>query len=115
MAKKPSIKTPAIRHRAAEPSWSRELVKEIAMDVGKSVCAHIEVMYQPAVQAASSTFLLSVRNSIHNEIMAALDGPSDETAIRARLAERKKWRREWKAMWRRIREKRARAALNGDA
>ena len=55
---------PAIR---VEPSWSRELVKEIAMDVGKDVCAYIEWMYPKAVEATSSTFLLSVRNSIHNQ------------------------------------------------
>lgn len=87
----------------AEPSWSRELVKEIAMDVGKDVCAYIRVMYPEAVKATSSTFLLSVRNSVHSEIMAALDGPTDEVSIRARLADRKTWRRKWLAAWKKIR------------
>ncbi len=91
---------PAVK---SEPSWSRELVKEIAMDVGKDVCAYLWVMYPEAVKATSSTFLLSLRNSIHNQIMAALDGPTDETSIRARIAERKTWRRKWKAQWKKIR------------
>lgn len=72
------------------------------MDIGKDVCAYIEVMYPQAVKATSSSFLLSVRNSIHNEIMAALE-TTDEAGIRSRLAERKKFRREWKAQWKRIR------------
>lgn len=84
-------------------SWSRDLVKDIAMDIGKDVCAYVEVMYPEAVKAASSTFLLSLRNSIHNEIMAALDGPIDEASIRARLAARKKWRRDFKAQWKKRR------------
>lgn len=87
----------------SEPSWSRELVKDIAMDIGKDVCVYVEVMYPAAVKAASSTFLLSLRNSIHNEIIAALDGPTDEASIRQRLADRKKFRREWKAQWKKIR------------
>lgn len=86
-----------------EPSWSRELVKEIAMDIGKDVCAYVEVMYPRAVEATSSTFLLSLRNSIYNEIMAALDGPMEEASIRARLAERKRFRRQWKAQWKKNR------------
>lgn len=87
----------------AEPSWSRALVKEIAMDIGKDVALHIEVMYPRAIEATSSTFLLSVRNSIHNQIMAALDGPIDEESIRKRLADRKAWRKRHRAAWKKIR------------
>jgi hypothetical protein len=47
----------------------RELLKEVAMDIGKQVAHHIETMYPEAVKAASSTFLLSVRNCTYNEIM----------------------------------------------
>src|ERR1700722_16044439 len=60
MADVPAIKT--------EGPWSRELVKEIAMDIGKEIAAYIEVMYPEAVKATSSTFLFSVRNGIFNEI-----------------------------------------------
>jgi hypothetical protein len=95
MAEVPAIKT--------EGPWSRELVKEIAMDIGKEVAAYIEVMYPEAVKATSSTFLLSVRNSIHNEIMAAIE-VNDQGQIRARIKDRKKFRREWKAAYKKIRE-----------
>lgn len=72
-----------------KPAISRDLVKLIAMDIGKDVCAYIEIMYPEAVTATSSTFLLSVRNSIHNQIMASLE-TTNEVDILARLAERQK-------------------------
>jgi hypothetical protein len=81
---------------------SRELVKEIAMDIGKEVASHIETMYPKAVAAASSTFLLSVRNCVFNEIIAALD-TIDEEAIRNRLEVRKRFRRKHRAVYRKIR------------
>lgn len=84
--------------------WSKELVKEIAMDIGKEVVAYIEVMYPQAVASTSSTFKLSVRNCIHNQIMAAIE-VTDEGQIRIRLQDRKKWRREWTASYRKIRNK----------
>jgi hypothetical protein len=82
---------------------SRALVKGIAMDIGKEVAAYIERMYPQAVSATSSTFLLSVRNSIYNEIIDAL-GVTDEAKILARLARRKKERKELKAQWKLIQE-----------
>lgn len=82
--------------------WSQELVKSIAMDIGKQVAAYIEVQYPKAVEAASSTFLLAVRNSIYNEIMAAIE-VNDAGQITARLRERKDFRRQWKAAWKKIR------------
>lgn len=82
---------------------TRALVKAIAMDIGKEVVAYIDVMYPEAPKACSSTFRLSLRNSIYNEIMAALE-VTDEGEIIARLKDRKEWRRKWKAMWRNIRD-----------
>jgi hypothetical protein len=90
---------------------ARDVVKAIAMDIGKELAAYIEVQYPAAVAAASSTFLLSVRNCTYNQIMAALD-TTDEEAIRARLARRKKHRRELRATWKRIREQ---GGVAGDA
>jgi hypothetical protein len=81
---------------------SRDIVKEIAMDIGKDVVAYVEVQYPEAITATSSTFRLSLRNCIYNEIMAALE-VVDEDAIRERLAERKRFRRKWKAAYRNIR------------
>ena len=82
---------------------SRDLIKEIAMDIGKDVVAHIENQYPEAVKATSSTFRLSVRNSIYNKIMAALE-VTDEREIGEMLARHKTHRREQKAAWKRIRE-----------
>lgn len=86
----------------ALPEMSRQLVGEIAMDIGKEVASHIETMYPKAVEAASSTFLLSVRNCVYNEIMAALE-TIDEASIRARLEARKRFRRKHRATYRKIR------------
>ena len=82
---------------------AKALIKAIAMDIGKEVVAYVERMYPQAVSASSSTFKLSLRNSIYNEIMAALE-VTDEGKIMARLQERKKHRRELKAMWKNLRE-----------
>lgn len=91
---------------ATQGPWSRELVKEIAMDIGKEVAAYIEVMYPNAVKATSSTFLLSVRNSIYNEIMAAIE-VNDAGQITVRIKDRKNFRRKWKAAYKKIREGKA--------
>src|ERR1700676_5350137 len=53
--------------------WSKELVQAIAMDIGKDTVAYIEVMYPQAITATSSTFKLSIRNHIYNQIMAAIE------------------------------------------
>ena len=87
--------------KAGDPA--KALVKAIAMDIGKEVVAYIEVMYPTAIAATSSTFKLSVRNMIHNEIMAAIE-VSDEGKIIARLRDRKKFRREWTGMYRKMRK-----------
>lgn len=80
------------------------LIRAIAMDIGKEVVAYIEVMYPEAIEHTSSTFKLSVRNCIHNQIMAALE-VSEEGAVIARLEERKKFRRWWIATAKKNRKK----------
>jgi hypothetical protein len=84
--------------------WSKELVEAIAMDIGKDTVAYIEVMYPKAIEATSSTFKLSVRNHIYNQIMAAIE-VTDEGQIKARLQDRKKFRRWWVTAYRKIRKK----------
>lgn len=79
------------------PAIARDVVKQIAMDIGKEVAAHIETMYPKAVEAAGKNMLLSVRNCVFNEIMAALE-TTDEQEILDRLERRKKWRRKHKSM-----------------
>lgn len=82
----------------------RELIKEIAMDIGKELVAYIEVMYPQAIAATSSTFKLSMRNHVYNDIMAALE-VNDADAIRKRLDERKRFRRQWVKSYRDMRKK----------
>ncbi len=71
----------------------RELISEVAMDIGKEVVHYIETMYPAALAAVSGSARLSIRNHVHNQIMAALD-TIDADAIRERLKRRKAHRRE---------------------
>lgn len=93
---------PMVPSRDVKP-LSRDVVKEIAVDIGREAASHIETMYPQAVAATSSTFLLSVRNCVYNEIMAALE-TIDEQAIRDRLEERRSFRRRHRTAWRKIRK-----------
>jgi len=95
-------KTPIVREQSSGP-WSKELIRAIAMDIGKAVVHHIETMYPAAIKACPSTFKLSVRNSVHNEIMAAIE-ITDEGQIIARLKERKQHRRKIKSFYTKIRK-----------
>lgn len=83
---------------------SDALIREIAMDIGKETVAYIEVMYPEAITAASSTFKLSVRNHIYNQIMAAVQ-VSDECEIADRLKRRRTDRRRWVKQYRDLRKK----------
>ena len=80
----------------------RELIKQIAMDIGKEVVAHIRVMYPKAADALGKSGQLSVRNCTHNEIMAALS-TTDADEIVARLAKRKADRRRHVGFYEKIR------------
>lgn len=93
---------PALPDQAPAMPWTKEIIQAIAMDIGKEVVAYIEVQYPKAIEASSSTFKLSVRNCIHNQIMAAIE-VNDAGEIAARLETRKKFRRQWTAAWRKIR------------
>ena len=99
MKKLPALVAPVATHDPMSPG----LVRDIAMDIGKETAAYIEVMYPDAVKAASSTFLLSVRNTVYNEIIAAI-AHHEAGVIRQRLERRKKFRREWKAQYKKIRK-----------
>ena len=93
---------PAIPAQPPAP-LSRDIIKEIALDIGKEVATHIEVMYPKAVEATTKNMLLSVRNCIYNEIMAALE-TVDENDIRRRLEERRAFRRKYRAVYRKMRD-----------
>lgn len=81
----------------------RELIREIAMDIGKEVVAHIETMYPAMFEAVAGTAKLSIRNCVHNEIMAALE-VNEASAIRDRLDARKVFRRKMLKAYRDIRK-----------
>lgn len=96
---------------AGRASWSRELIKVIAADIGADMVAYIEVQYPEAIAATSSTFKTSVRNHIYNQVMAAIE-ITDADQIEAWLKDRKKHRREWVAAYRKLR--RASPVTNGE-
>lgn len=96
----------------AREAFPRELVKDIAMEIGKEVASHIEMMYPKAVEATSKSMLLTVRNSIHNNIMAAVDALEAGDA-EAWLAQRQAARRAIRAQWRKTRA--YSDVLDGDA
>lgn len=83
---------------------TRDLVKEIALDIGKDLVAYIEVMYPDAIKTTSSTFKTSMRNHVYNQIMAAIE-VNDEGEIIRRLEDRKKFRKEWVNQYRKIRKR----------
>lgn len=86
--------------------WSRDVVELIADDIGDAVLAHVQIMYPGAIKAAPSTFRISLRNCVRNEILAAV-GVSDESQAIARIRERKQLRRKTRADFRRWRSARA--------
>lgn len=92
---------PAVIPMARE-AFPRELVKDIAMEIGKEIASHIERMYPKAVEATSKNMLLSVRNSVHNDIMSAVDALESGEA-EMWLMRRRKFRREIRALWRKTR------------
>ena len=87
---------------AGNADWSRELIEAIAKDVGEAVVAHVAMMYPAAMEATPTTFSVSLRNTVINEILAAIK-TSDADAITRRLVERKKMRRGLTAAYRKMR------------
>lgn len=83
--------------------WTKELVSKIAMDIGKEAVHHLQIMYPAAIAACPTTMKLSLRNTIHNEIMAAIQ-VNDQGQIIARIRERKDRRRKINAIYKKIRE-----------
>lgn len=79
------------RNLSARRDLDRELVGKIAMDIGKEAVSHLRTMF-PDAYARLPQGGLSLRNHIHNQIMAALD-TVDADAIEARLRERAARRR----------------------
>lgn len=81
---------------------SRDIVRIIAEDIAADVASHIETMYPDAVVATSLNMLRSVRGTVINNIMAAIQR-TDETEILAQIERNRKHRREMRAAWRKNR------------
>jgi hypothetical protein len=86
----------------AKPDPDRALIAEVAMDIVQEAVSHLRIMYPAAFAALGPSRQLSLRNHIHNQIMAALD-TKDAYEIRARLKRRKDFRRKMHAAWDKIR------------
>ena len=80
-----------------------DLLKRLAEDIGKDTAAYIEVMYPEAVKASSSTFLLSLRNHIHNQIVSAVREAKMEASPEEWFARREAFRKRWVASYRKMR------------
>ena len=81
---------------------SLDLIKAMAMDAGKSLCAYIEVMFPEIWHGSKSGFKISMKHHVYNDIMALAD-LHDETAIRLRLAANEAHRKEWVGAYRKMR------------
>lgn len=91
------------------PDERMEMLKAIAEDIGHEVATYIDVMYHEAVEATASSFLLSVRNTIYNEIMSAVRDPKWGETPEQWLKRRAQWRKQWRAMARKNRNLRREA------
>lgn len=82
----------AINDKLEPRNADQDEIRAVAMEIGKQVAFHIESMYPEAVRAASSTFLLSVRNCTHNAIMGLKEDKRGKT-VKQWLAGQDKHRR----------------------
>lgn len=86
------------RQRTHQPSPpTSDIVKAIAMDIGKELVDYVERMYPDAIEAASSTFRLSLRNHVYNDIMCMVK-ITDEERLKEWLDYREKFRRYMRRM-----------------
>lgn len=101
---------PSHRRVAKSIDQRKALNSAIAMDVGKEMVAYLEVMYPDVFDKMNSGCRLSIRNHIHNDIVAAMDiiGASNHLE---RLKERAEFRRKWVAIYRNIRRNKNKISL----
>ena len=91
-----------MEYAVATIPWTKELISQIAMDIGKEAVHHLQIMYPAAIAACPATMKLSLRNTIHNEIMAAIE-VNNQGQIVARIRERKDRRRKTNAFYKNLR------------
>ena len=79
--------------QVAVQQWSDEIIRQIAMDIGKEVVAHIEWAYPDACRAVAwESAKISIRNACHNALIASINAAS-EGRIEPLMASRAKHRR----------------------
>lgn len=83
----------ALNDKLATVDPPKEAARVIAEEIGRQVAFHIETMYPEAVRAASSTFLLSVKGTVINSIMALKDADKFNASIGDWLKKNDKHRR----------------------
>lgn len=93
---------PSHRRITKAPDQRKAMISAIAMDVGKEMVAYLEVMYPDVFERMNSGCKLSIRNHIHNDIIAAMDVGSAENHL-VRLKKRADFRRKWVAVYRNMR------------
>lgn len=92
---------PSHRRITKAPDPRKAMNSAIAMDCGKEMVAYLEVMYPDVFERMNSGCRLSIRNHIHNDIIAALEIVGTENHLE-RLKERARFRREWLATYRNL-------------
>ena len=99
--------------RVAKPIDPRKALNSaIAMDVGKEMVAYLEVMYPDVFDKMNGGCKLSIRNHIHNDIIAAMEIVGAANHVE-RLKERADFRRQWVAAYRGMRRKKLVATGDG--
>ena len=87
----------------ARQNLTKALISEVAMDIGKEMVAHLEVMYPDVFKVMNSGCRLSIRNHIHNDIMGALECQHEDD-YRQWMERRRVFRRKWLKTYRDMRK-----------
>jgi hypothetical protein len=95
---------PNISSEQPDMGISRDLIKSMAEDIGKSLCAYVEVMFPEIWHGSKQGFKISLRNHVYNDIMSIAE-LHDATAIRNRLAANAEHRKKWVGGYRKMRRK----------
>lgn len=74
------------------PDLTRQLISEVAMDIGKELVAYVEQMYPEVWGKMNGGAKLSFRNHVRNDIMSALECRT-EADYQGWLERRKRQRR----------------------
>lgn len=102
----PSLRTTPV----VDDGISRDLVKAIAEDVGKSLAAYVEVMFPEIWHGSNSGFKISLRNHVYNDIVSIAD-LHDEADIRKRLVANEAHRKAWVGAYRKMRRRKCKHGI----